>query len=789
MERFTWFADIQTYHQSREKWHNYLKIKQRDEFVKQKREMTIEHERKITEMGKELSANHKTVMEKIKSRHRRHVESITRQIHGLREFTNQQSEHFDKLHREVAHLRRNREQLLRKKVQEEERMSQLEAEIEDCKHNLSQSRWETKNNAIRLEMAFRDDFANLEINEMTEIELQNIALSDSLNVTRENYERTLNMARWHRTNQEHRLENRAKQDISNWIASERSDMCELVKKNRTEIRELEENLKRVRKETIDFRDANPSNSVLLTSLRSRLMRKKSSIVAEYRDEEAIVRDELKDHTKCRKRFEKEHAELKSEKKSLQRKIKSLETEYKQVDANRSQNEIDYDNEEREFRRNAASENFRLRRELKDENEREKFEIRKQLLREEQIVAIRSCEVEDMSIRVDEMKKQSDIARRSLSHLWHDTFKDYENISRASDRKDCIAEQDESYYVPSQLAVLSWLKDIAKLSESEARSFVEMTRCTTLKDMSCVNEKTLRFAQMRAVSSSSSFHDTLFNTTDQEEEEIQHESSVSLTLRTILREMCERSESTRLRAKKIFSRLESECPRDTKVLERRNSLLELREHVVRMKREHITFRKNRDMLLRHFKSQLMNSLDNLARGLIRSENDHEDVISDLLELYARTCEARKDHENLIWQPRDDTFEISRLTAHLADSISDIDAKSCVVTGMNTFRTGDSNVNTFRVHLRNSDDSTAVLSSPNRVLKGLNSNVIARLVVGVSFVCMDRDDLHRIYDVRTNEKGDIECRYSVPLGVEWIKINVDVLGVPLTGSPFALALEGK
>ena len=268
--------------------------------------------------------------------------------------------------------------------------------------------------------------------------------------------------------------------------------------------------------------------VLLTSLRSRLMRKKSSIVAEYRDEEAIVRDELKDHTKYWKRFEKEHTELKKEKTSLRRKIKNLETEYKQTDASRSQDEIDYEKKEREFRRNAASENFRLRRELKDQNEREKIEIRKQLLREEQIVAIRSCEVQDMSIRVDEMRKESDIARRSLNHLWHDTFKDYENVSRASDRKD--SPQDESY-VPSQLTVLSWLKDIAKLSESEARSFVEMTRCTTLKDLTRVNEKTLRFAQMRAVSSSS-FHDTLFDTTDQEEEEQRiHENSVSRTLRT------------------------------------------------------------------------------------------------------------------------------------------------------------------------------------------------------------------------------------------------------------------
>ena len=134
MERLAWFADVKTYDQSREKWHNYLKIQQRDKFVKQKREITIEHERKITEVGKEVSSNHKIVLEKLKSRHRRHVEAVTTQTRELKKFTNQQREHFDKLHREAANLRRNMEQLLRRKVEEEERESQLEEDIERCKY-------------------------------------------------------------------------------------------------------------------------------------------------------------------------------------------------------------------------------------------------------------------------------------------------------------------------------------------------------------------------------------------------------------------------------------------------------------------------------------------------------------------------------------------------------------------------------------------------------------------------------------------------------------------------------
>ena len=134
MERLAWFADVKTYDQSREKWHNYLKIQQRDRFVKQKREITIEHERKIAEVGKEVSSKHKIVLEKMKSRHRRHVEAVTTQTRELKKFTNQQREHFDKLHREAANLRRNMEQLLRRKVEEEERESQLEEDIERCKY-------------------------------------------------------------------------------------------------------------------------------------------------------------------------------------------------------------------------------------------------------------------------------------------------------------------------------------------------------------------------------------------------------------------------------------------------------------------------------------------------------------------------------------------------------------------------------------------------------------------------------------------------------------------------------
>lgn len=114
---------------------------------------------------------------------------------------------------------------------------------------------------MRLESTHLDDFVNLETNEMIEMELQRIALSDSLNVTRENYERELKKARNSRMNQEDRLEHQTKQEISNWISSDRNEMRQFVKKNRAEIRELEESLEQVRKETSEFRDAHPSNSV------------------------------------------------------------------------------------------------------------------------------------------------------------------------------------------------------------------------------------------------------------------------------------------------------------------------------------------------------------------------------------------------------------------------------------------------------------------------------------------------------------------------------------------------
>ena len=93
------------------------------------------------------------------------------------------------------------------------------------------------------------------------MELQRIAMSDSLNVTRENYERELKKARSSRMIQEDRIENETMQEISNWISSDRHEMRQFVKKNRGEIRELEESLERVKKETSDFRDANPGNSV------------------------------------------------------------------------------------------------------------------------------------------------------------------------------------------------------------------------------------------------------------------------------------------------------------------------------------------------------------------------------------------------------------------------------------------------------------------------------------------------------------------------------------------------
>ena len=55
-----------------------------------------------------------------------------------------------------------------------------------------------------------DDF-NLETNEMFEMEFQRIAMSDSLNVTRENYERELKKARSSRMIQEDRIENETMQ--------------------------------------------------------------------------------------------------------------------------------------------------------------------------------------------------------------------------------------------------------------------------------------------------------------------------------------------------------------------------------------------------------------------------------------------------------------------------------------------------------------------------------------------------------------------------------------------------
>ena len=134
-------------------------------------------------------------------------------------------------------------------------------DINQHRHNLNESRWENQNNMMCLESTHLDDFVNLETNEMIEMELQRIALSDSLNVTRENYERELKKARSSRMNQEDRLENQTKQEISNWISSDRNEMRQFVNKNRAEIRELEESLERVRKETSEFRDAHPSNSV------------------------------------------------------------------------------------------------------------------------------------------------------------------------------------------------------------------------------------------------------------------------------------------------------------------------------------------------------------------------------------------------------------------------------------------------------------------------------------------------------------------------------------------------
>jgi len=629
---------------------------------------------------------------------------------------------------------------------------------------------------------------------MIQLKLQQITLSDSLNVTRENYEREIDVAQRSSSKEQKEYEDKMNQEISESISIQRNEIRDYTKRVRKQIDELEENLEQVRNETRTFQKENPNQPVLLSSLRSRQMAKKSMVLAEYRDQEKVIRDELSDHNKYWKRLEKNHKELRKKKEYLRNKIKNLKIEYKQANAGQSQDEIDFQNEERTFRRNAASEKFRLRREIKEKGEIAKVAVRRELLLEEQIVAIRSAEVEDLSFRVDDMRKQSDVAQRNLNRLWHETFKDYEENVHSShvwDRK--IGEQQEedetsSCFSSSQLMILAWLQDLANLSEYEARSFVEMTRCMSLKDLSRTNEKTLRFAEIRALNDNLSPLYLFGDANDEEQDDKEEDgSSVSTTLTKIVREMCEQSESSKHQARKIFSRLESECPRDAKVLAKRQSLLQLREHVVKMKNDFISFCENRDMLVRRYRSQLMNTLDNLARGLIKSEQDHEDMILELLELYARTCEASDVNVNLIWESSSNPIYISRLVAHLATSISEIDAKSCVVTGLETFRTGGSHLNTFCVHLRTADGSEVILSSVHRFMRGLKSNVLPKLVMSASFVCHDRENLHRIHDVCTNEKGDIEARYSVPLGVDRIKVTVKVLGVSLIGSPFSVVLD--
>jgi hypothetical protein len=160
MERLTWFANVDTYQESRKKWHDYLKMQHRDEFVKKKRENMIRHERKITEMGMDIKSRHKRVVEKIKSRHRKHVASVIAQTRELERFTNQQREHLDELHREAATLRRNQEKLLQRKQKEQEKLKRIDVDVKRFEHELDEVRWKYKNDVLNIETSSRDGTFN-----------------------------------------------------------------------------------------------------------------------------------------------------------------------------------------------------------------------------------------------------------------------------------------------------------------------------------------------------------------------------------------------------------------------------------------------------------------------------------------------------------------------------------------------------------------------------------------------------------------------------------------------------
>lgn len=497
--------------------------------------------------------------------------------------------------------------------------------------------------------------------------------------------------------------------------------------------------------------------------------------------------------------------------------------------------------DKERRKKLSDRQRHKRNEIRSTHEETMARLRRDRLREEQIVAVRAADAEDRVARAARVRSYQEAEeRRVVSNAIDKLLLACHGEKRERDDVDELVEDPHaSASAPvsaSRLEIIAWLVQVGHLREAEAETLIETESYESLLDLRRMTVPCIRSAMLstsrHVPSIANEDSPSNLDAAKRSEETLQRRvRSLSDAARHVARGRRERVDIERT-LRRLLDRLSSEKSNDASVANKRSMWTTLRSRLVRMKSAYVQYKTRRTRVARRLKIELSNALNDLARGIVAFEETaatrkgvsrrrlETRRLFPVLRLYASTCERdrfrsvrapslRRDAKSEVVEEnvrRYDACELvlslnphdrARLVAHVADVMSRVSPGKCEATGSGIVACGRRE-NVFSVHVRSIDGTPVDVRVPEdlRRRSGIDRDVLANALLVISFRCGEAEvklppdiDLSVSHE---NHHSIVVCRYgnvSVAPGDLDVFLHVTIGGVPIGHSPFRVRRTGS